>query len=658
MSIFFNALGEFQLNSNTLGNQTAVSVSTSGDGGLVAVWQADALDGDGSGIYGRVFSASGRPLGEEFQVNTYFSGDQSSPSVAVLADGSIVVTWDSEAQDGSGKGIFAQRFSSLGEPVGEEFQVNSYVSSSQTAPEITALDGGGYFVAWQSYRQDGSEMGVFGQYFDEQDNPVGAELQINQFATGSQSSPSVTSLPGDSVAVVWNFDISAGENFYGNFGQVLSEGGELLASDLQPYPNTNDILQSSTVAALKDGTQLVVWVLYDSIGTSLMGQIIDPEGNLVGESFRITDGQAPSVVGVSEDKFMVTWTWSDGSGYGVHAVDVSAAGEVGEEFLLVPEHTEGWQSWPSIDRVDDRSFFVAWEGAGEDGIDVFGAVYTIQSPAEGTPNISGEAKFGMDLTADTSSIADEDGVGEFSFQWFRDGTAIRGANEVSYTVSRQDVGAQISLSVSYVDGLGVFERVSSAEIVVSSAMSIRGSRDSDILVGMFGDDTIQGFNGTDDIRGRSGADVLDGGRGSDKLSGQNGSDLLLGAAGFDTLVGGSGHDTLKGGGGRDQLKGNGGKDTLIGGNKNDDLSGGRGNDVLTGGRGKDTFVFAKGGGNDTITDFQVGRDAIEIGRGASRFGQLDFEKDGDDVVISFANVEITVSDTRLDQLQNEDIFIF
>ncbi|MEM8577777.1 MAG: Hint domain-containing protein [Pseudomonadota bacterium] len=39
---------------------------------------------------------------------------------------------------------------------------------------------------------------------------------------------------------------------------------------------------------------------------------------------------------------------------------------------------------------------------------------------------------------------------------------------------------------------------------------------------------------------------------------------------------------------------------------NDTLDGGAGDDALTGGGGDDTFVFAPGGGNDTITDFGTG----------------------------------------------------
>ena len=44
----------------------------------------------------------------------------------------------------------------------------------------------------------------------------------------------------------------------------------------------------------------------------------------------------------------------------------------------------------------------------------------------------------------------------------------------------------------------------------------------------------------------------------------------------------------------------------------DRISGGSGNDTIRGGGGNDTFVFAKNDGNDTITDFTIGQDQIQL----------------------------------------------
>ena len=54
--------------------------------------------------------AQGIRLGNEFQVNTYTTSSQDRPSVAADTDGGFVVAWTSVDQDGSEEGVFAQRF--------------------------------------------------------------------------------------------------------------------------------------------------------------------------------------------------------------------------------------------------------------------------------------------------------------------------------------------------------------------------------------------------------------------------------------------------------------------------------------------------------------------------------------------------------------------
>ena len=68
-------------------------------------------------------------------------------------------------------------------------------------------------------------------------------------------------------------------------------------------------------------------------------------------------------------------------------------------------------------------------------------------------------------------------------------------------------------------------------------------------------------------------------------------------------TGTSGNDIIVGTAGGDVLHGNAGDDVLIGG---------KGNDHLIGGEGADTFVFGPGHGTDSIWDFEVGNDVIEL----------------------------------------------
>jgi Cadherin-like len=81
----------------------------------------------------------------------------------------------------------------------------------------------------------------------------------------------------------------------------------------------------------------------------------------------------------------------------------------------------------------------------------------------GVPTISGTVTEDQTLTANTGGITDADGLGAFSYQWLRNGVAIGGATIGTYTLGGADVGTQISVQVSYTDGHGTAETVTSAQ---------------------------------------------------------------------------------------------------------------------------------------------------------------------------------------------------
>jgi hypothetical protein len=91
------------------------------------------------------------------------------------------------------------------------------------------------------------------------------------------------------------------------------------------------------------------------------------------------------------------------------------------------------------------------------------AVSNTNDAPTGAPVISGTLSQDRELSVDTSGIADADGLGDFSYQWNRDGAAIEGATAETYTLSEADVGTNISVTVSYTDGYGAAESVVSAE---------------------------------------------------------------------------------------------------------------------------------------------------------------------------------------------------
>ncbi|NGX62456.1 MAG: hypothetical protein K940chlam9_01953, partial [Chlamydiae bacterium] len=215
---------EFQINTYTTSAQRDPSVATLTDGGFVVTWHSDGQDGDGWGIFGQRYDASGVTMGSEFQINTYTTSGQFLPSVASLADGGFVVAWFSNGQDGDSYGIYGQRYDSSSVKSGVEFQVNTYTTSDQIYPSVAPLNDGGFVVTWHSDGQDGDLDGIYGQRYDNSGVKSGAEFQINTYTTDYQLDSSVAPLNDGGFVVTWH-SIGQDGDSYGVYGQRYASSG-------------------------------------------------------------------------------------------------------------------------------------------------------------------------------------------------------------------------------------------------------------------------------------------------------------------------------------------------------------------------------------------------------------------------------------------------
>jgi len=167
--------------------------------------------------------------------------------------------------------------------------------------------------------------------------------------------------------------------------------------------------------------------------------------------------------------------------------------------------------------------------------------------------------------------------------------------------------------------------------------------------------TGNGLNNT--LNGNGAANELNGQAGNDRLVGGGGNDTLIGWSGADAMIGGPGNDTYfventgdsvtenlnqgtdlvssrltytlpanvesltltgtaavngTGNGLVNLITGNSAANQLKGLAGNDILDGGTGNNVLTGGTGNDFFRFTTSGHVDTITDYNVVNDTVQL----------------------------------------------
>ena len=170
------------------------------------------------------------------------------------------------------------------------------------------------------------------------------------------------------------------------------------------------------------------------------------------------EGSCPQLA--KETTYFVVIEWVNPSGTGRFALipqtfptDESAASDEDpggadgwsiadqSHYLTVSANVRTWTAF-----VDTASFKIVVK-------EVAVATAMANSPATGAPVITGIAQVDETLTADTTGIADDDGLIDvsYSYQWLADDNAITGATSSSYTLSVGDVGKTIKLRVTFTD---------------------------------------------------------------------------------------------------------------------------------------------------------------------------------------------------------------
>jgi hypothetical protein len=210
---------EFQVNTYTTLAQYAAAVASDSSGNFVVVWSSGGASAGDTGSYSiqaRRYLANGTPVAGEFQVNSYATGEQNVPAVSIDGAGRFVVAWRSAGSSGTdvaGTSIQARRFDANGNPQGTEFQVNTYTTSDQGAPTVTSDAQGNFVVAWASQGSSGTDASSFStqaQRYRANGVALGGQFQVNSYTTSIQDAPDITSDARGNFVVAWNSSGSAG----------------------------------------------------------------------------------------------------------------------------------------------------------------------------------------------------------------------------------------------------------------------------------------------------------------------------------------------------------------------------------------------------------------------------------------------------------------
>jgi hypothetical protein len=366
---------EFQVSTHTLSIQAVPAVGMAGDGRFVAVWESNNQDGGANGIFGRRFDAAGTRVAAEFQVNTFTTGSQFGAVVGMDSDGDFVVVWGSSGQDGSGSGIFARRFNSAGSAQAVEFQINAHTDDPQSSAAVAMNGAGDFVVAWGSYGQDGSGYGIIARRFNSAGAAQGGEIQVNSYATGVQSVPSVAIDSDRDFVVAWRSYLQDGSQ-NGVFARRFNSAGTGLAIEFQVNSFTLNSQNYASVGMAGTGAFVVTWESQgqDGSGYGVFARRFSSAGAALATEFRANDTtantqSAAAVAMATNGSFVIAWRDAqlDGNGFGVFARSFDSNGVAQGGDVQVNTYVSNNQEAPAIATDGAGRFVVAWESYGQDG---------------------------------------------------------------------------------------------------------------------------------------------------------------------------------------------------------------------------------------------------------------------------------------------------
>lgn len=380
VQVFAGRLGEeFRVNSTTVANQDNPKAAVDSSGNFCVVWQDEENDGDGKGVFAKIFSADGSVKIDEFIAPTNTAGDQESPAVAMAPGGQIMIAWMSD--DGDETGIWAKILSGNGSILVDDFLVNSYTTDEQTNPAVACDESGNFVITWASIGQDApgeaAKYGVFAQRFLASGEKNGLEFQVNTFVGDSQTNPTVAAWPDGRFVIAWQSKNQIDNNDI--YFQLFHADGTAAGSETHANTRVTYKSQGSPAVSVDriSGNFVITWDDQSKQGgdadlTGVFAKIFNAKGDSITSDFLVNSTtysvQNHQNVAFAPDgnSFVITWGSSTQdvpgtSPYGAYGQLFSPGGQkIGPEFL-VNTWTDGNQDEPVPVFLNNTDFVVIWE---------------------------------------------------------------------------------------------------------------------------------------------------------------------------------------------------------------------------------------------------------------------------------------------------------
>ena len=501
---------EFLVNTSTKSRQVSAEVAMASSGQFVIAWESrNSLEPDSfDTIFAKNFSATGEPLGDDFAINTTIDNYIYLSGLGIDESANFVVVWN-------GGGIHLRRFNSGGIAQSDEFTVGDSTFRN-TSPDVAMAENGDFIVTWEAYPDNQYiTSDIYAQQFDAGGGAKGDPFRVNATTGVSNQSPQIAIDEEGEFVITWESgNLNTGINVYARrFDTTGAElGDEIRVNDTissdQQYHN------DPSIAINGEGHFVISWETYNrEEGEFIYAQLYDSAGTARGNNIEVKSGDFfyPDVAINNNEDFIVTYTFMpvDESGSDIYAKFYDATGEVKIQETLINTVTTGFQNLPVVAMNDDDLAIFAYNSSrderfnDENDDNIFAKFYSLKQEAD-TENPNPENPNPENPNPENPDTEESDPDPDEYEPPFTE-------NEIKGT-KRDDVLKGTKKS-DFIDG----------------------KKGNDTLTGKAGDDLIKGGNGQDVLMGSKGKDYLDGSKGIDVLNGGKGADVFQISKGIDLV---------------------------------------------------------------------------------------------------------------------------
>ena len=349
---------DFQVNENRQGDDEQVNcdVASDAEGNFVIVWE-DYRDTVGqsrrqTSIYAQRYNSTGESIGDNYLISS--GGYSISPSISMRPDGYFVIIWK------TGSNIIAQLFNPDGTRKGEQIIITDplYIVNLK----VSMNSDGEFVVLWirQLYNPPSQiTYNLFLKVFSFEGIALTDTIRVNEVLDNcSYREPSIDHSNNGNFAVTWD-----GFYPYNPFVQIFSSNGNRIGNNILI---DNEFGVTPSISMFNNNEFIISW----SNNNSIYAQLFNADGTPKTQKFLVNDDNPsefktlPAITMMNSGNFAITWQDERNGNPDIYAQTFDSNGNpLGSNILINDDLTSKVKQNPSIATDGVDNFIIAWQDA-------------------------------------------------------------------------------------------------------------------------------------------------------------------------------------------------------------------------------------------------------------------------------------------------------